>query len=74
VKAAIERACLFLVTKQEENGSWLVPTTAFHPPSGRPGRDKKTDEVYTYWGTAWGTLGLLHTLPVPAKGVKEKDQ
>jgi hypothetical protein len=68
VKAAIERARQFLVSKQEKNGSWLVPTTAFHPPTGR---EKKTDPVYAYWGTAWATLGLLHTLP-PADGVKQK--
>jgi hypothetical protein len=50
------------VTEQQKNGSWIVPTTAFHPPA-RPERDRKTDEVYTYWGTAWATLGLLQTLP-----------
>src|SRR5262249_17472293 len=67
VKVAIERACKFLTGKQEKNGSWLVPTIAFHAPSNRPGRDKKTDPIYTYWGTAWATLGLLHTLPAPTK-------
>jgi hypothetical protein len=72
VKAAVERGCTFLLTKQEKNGSWIVPSTAFHPPSGRPARDKKTDAVYTYWGTAWATLGLLHTLPVAAKDVDGK--
>jgi hypothetical protein len=68
VKAAIGRACKFLLTKQEKNGSWIVPTTAFHPPTGR---ERKTDPVYTYWGTAWARLGLLHTLPVPAEGMKK---
>src|SRR5262249_48573569 len=71
VKAAVERACKFLLTKQEKNGSWTVPSTAFHPPSSKPGRDKRTDAVYTYWGTAWATLGLLHTLPVAAKDVDD---
>jgi hypothetical protein len=70
--AAVERAGKFLVAAQQPNGSWLVPSTAFHPSSGRPERDKKTDEVYTYWGTAWATLGLLHTLPVPAKDAPAK--
>jgi len=74
VKAAIERACKFLLTKQEKDGSWTVPSTAFHPPSSKPGRDKRTDAVYTYWGTAWATLGLLQTLPVPAQGMKVKDK
>jgi squalene-hopene/tetraprenyl-beta-curcumene cyclase len=74
VKAAVGRACKLLLTKQEKNGSWTVPSTAFHPPSGKPGRDKRTDAVYTYWGSAWAILGLLHTLPVPAKDAKEKDR
>lgn len=69
--AAIERAVGFLSALQKEGGSWFVPTTAFHPPAGSE-RDHATDEVYTYWGTAWATLGLLHTLPVIAEGVREK--
>jgi hypothetical protein len=61
-KAAVERAIEFLVQTQEKNGSWHVPKRAFSPSSGDP---DPVDEVYTYWGTAWATLGLLHTLPLP---------
>ncbi len=68
-RTAIERAVTFLVTTQEKDGSWRVPTTAFHPCEGNPARERETDAVYTYWGTAWAILGLLHTLPVPAEGV-----
>jgi hypothetical protein len=74
VKAAVERACKFLVAKQEKDGSWLVPTTAFHTPSTKPGRDKRTDPVYAYWGTAWATLGLLHTLPAESPERKPQDR
>jgi hypothetical protein len=69
VKDAVERGRKFVLSKQEKNGSWDVATTAFHPSNWR---DKKTDPIYTYWGTAWATLGLLHTLPVPAKDVDGK--
>jgi hypothetical protein len=42
-------------------------------PAGRPARDRKTDEVYTYWGTARATLGLLHTLPAEAPEREPQD-
>ena len=66
-KAACERAVKFLVTTQDKNGARQVLTTAFSPPSGNAGREQETDAVYTYWGTAWATLSLLHTLPEGAK-------
>ena len=56
----------FLLRTQQPDGSWRVPTTAFHPLTGKP-RDARTDEVYTYWGTAWAALGLLSTLPDAAR-------
>jgi hypothetical protein len=71
-KEAIERATEFLVKTQQKNGSWTVLTKAFSPSEGNATREKKTDEVYTYWGTAWATLGLLHTLPMPNKAKKSK--
>ena len=52
----------FLLRTQQPDGSWHVPTTAFHPLTGKP-RDARTNEVYTYWGTAWAALGLLSTFP-----------
>lgn len=61
----VARAQSFLCTTQQADGAWRVPTTAFHPLTGRP-RDARTDDVYTYWGTAWATLGLLYSLPVSA--------
>jgi hypothetical protein len=49
-KEAIERATEFLVKTQQKNGSWTVLTKAFSPSEGNATREKKTDEVYTYWG------------------------
>jgi hypothetical protein len=65
VRTAGRRACQFLTSTQEKNGSWRVPSTAFLPSKGNAAREARTDEVFTYWGTAWATLGLLHTLPNP---------
>src|SRR5262249_10502809 len=53
----------YLLQTQRDDGSWEVLTPTFHASTGRTGRDLNTDEVYTYWGTAWSALGLLHALP-----------
>jgi len=65
-KTATAQATRFLTTTQQPDGSWRVPTTAFIPSRGNVARERRTDEVFTYWGSAWATLGLLHTLPVSA--------
>jgi Squalene-hopene cyclase C-terminal domain len=59
---AIQKGRDFLLKAQRKDGSWEVLTPTFHPKTGK-GRDANTDAVYTYWGTAWAALGLLHTLP-----------
>ena len=61
---AIAKAQAYLRGSQEPGGSWKVSTASFHPLTGKP-RDARTDDVYTYWGTAWATIGLLQTLPAP---------
>jgi Squalene-hopene cyclase N-terminal domain len=53
---AVRRAWGFLVRTQDEDGSWPVPQEAVN--TRRRGLN-----VYTYWGTAWATIGLLQTLP-----------
>ncbi|MBL8892120.1 MAG: hypothetical protein JNL67_19245 [Planctomycetaceae bacterium] len=56
---AVERARTFLVDSQQPDGLWNVP-----PDRMRPGRSSPILlEVISYWGTAWATIGLLHTLP-----------
>lgn len=53
---AVRRARGFLVRTQDEDGSWQVPQEAVNT-------RRRSLNVYTYWGTAWATIGLLQTLP-----------
>ncbi len=53
--ATIGRAQHFLVSTQTKNGSWEVKGT-------KEKKKERVEETATYWGTAWGTLGLLRTL------------
>lgn len=55
---AISRARQFLLSTQREDGSWLmVPRTS-------PERNaSKNLAPITYFGSAWGTLGLIRSLP-----------
>ena len=41
---------------QDKDGSWQVPQEAIN--TRRRGLN-----VYTFWGTAWATIGMLQTLP-----------
>jgi Squalene-hopene cyclase C-terminal domain len=50
---AVRRACRFLMTTQQHDGSWLVHTR----------NPNSHDPVISYYGTAWAVLGLLRTLP-----------
>jgi hypothetical protein len=58
---AVRRAWDFLLRTQENNGSWQTPQEAVN--TRRRGLN-----VYTYWGTAWATIGLLRTLPPSSNG------
>ena len=53
---AVSRAWEFLLRTQEKDGSWQVPQEAIN--TRRRGLN-----VYTFWGTAWATIGMLETLP-----------
>jgi len=54
----IHSAIQFLVTTQREDGSWLMTSRA------HPGAEPYKNPVpITYFGSAWGTLGLLSVLP-----------
>jgi squalene-hopene/tetraprenyl-beta-curcumene cyclase len=55
---AVRRAWKYLVRTQQPDGRWHAPS--------RETFSTKSDKVHdpsTHWGTAWATLGLLHTLP-----------
>jgi hypothetical protein len=54
----VRRAVTFLVTTQKEDGSWPMAQRAH--PDATPG---KNAIPITYFGSAWGTLGLLRSVP-----------
>lgn len=60
--AAVEKAVAFLLKHQRADGAWYQDhkrVSAKVRPEARP----TVDGIYTYWSTAWATLGLLSTLP-----------
>lgn len=60
---AVFRAEKYLLSTQGEDGSWAVPTTEIAAPATKPDRLKSLEIIYRFWGTAWATIGLSHTLP-----------
>ena len=52
----VTKAWQFLIQTQGADGSWNVPQEAINT------RERKLN-VYTYWGAAWATIGMLRTLP-----------
>lgn len=68
VADAVARAQHWLLKTQGADGSWPVDITHIsqNDRSG-PGKAKSFKDatgIYTYWGCAWATLGLLQGLPV----------
>ena len=59
---AIERARGYLIGAQQPDGSWTVYPEGFND-APNEGRLKRTAPIWTYWGSAWATIGLLETLP-----------
>ncbi len=56
------RARQWLLAHQRESGEWFTKSTLI---TALPGEAhiQRTDGIYTFWGTAWATLGLLESLP-----------
>lgn len=50
---AVRKALEFLISSQQDDGSWLVRT---RNPKGH-------DEIVTYYGTGWATIGIVRSLP-----------
>jgi hypothetical protein len=57
----ISRAHRYLLKTQQLDGSWSVASRSIHNDDGSEDYRKRTDKVYCYWGTAWATLGMLHS-------------
>jgi hypothetical protein len=55
-EAAVARALQFIVTTQQEDGSWAVKGT-------KEGKKNKVEETATFWGSAWATIALAQCLP-----------
>lgn len=57
-RAEIRRAVTFLVDTQKEDGSWVMKRR------GHPGVTPSKNVIpITYFGSAWGTLGLMRSMP-----------
>lgn len=57
-RAEVRRGVAFLVSSQKEDGSW--PMTSRAHPGAKPSANPVP---ITYFGSAWGTLGLLRSVP-----------
>jgi hypothetical protein len=63
----IRRGAAFLIASQNKDGSWAMTSRA------HPGAKPMTNPVpITYFGSAWGTLGLMRSLPKPAYPLSSK--
>jgi len=62
----------FLISKQASDGTWHVRTRMLSPAMVSPpyfetGFPYEKDQFISYAGSAWATMALLSTLPVPVK-------
>lgn len=66
--AAITRAQRWLIASQKEDGGWPVDYSKLSSTDrSKPEKAKSLKDatmIYSYWGTAWSTLGLLQGVPV----------
>ena len=65
---AVERGRNWLLSTQREDGSWPAQSTLFSKVD-RSGPTKASSlknvtDIYTYWGSAWATIGLLQAVPL----------
>lgn len=70
---AIGRAQRWLLDHQREDGGWAMDITCVSKVD-RSAPDKAKSlkaatEIYTFWGSAWATIGLLESVPVVEKAV-----
>ncbi|RBP39836.1 squalene-hopene cyclase-like protein [Roseimicrobium gellanilyticum] len=56
------RAVAYLLKTQREDGAWYQDHKRISNKI-RKEENPKVDGIYTYWSTAWATLGLLSTFP-----------
>jgi hypothetical protein len=65
---AIARAQSWLLERQLEDGGWAIDINKISKGDrSGPAKEKSFKDatgIYTYWGSAWATIGLLQGLPV----------
>jgi hypothetical protein len=68
---AIGRGRRWLLDQQREDGGWSIDITRFSKlDRSAPAKAKSFKDatgIYTFWGSAWATIGLLEGLPVAGK-------
>jgi squalene-hopene/tetraprenyl-beta-curcumene cyclase len=68
VRASITRAQHWLVAHQKDDGGWPVDYSKLSTTDrSKPEKAKSLKDatmIYSYWGTAWSTLGLLQGVPM----------
>lgn len=73
--AAIMRAQRWLIKNQKEDGGWPVDYSKISATDrSKPDKAKSLKDatmIYSYWGTAWSTLGLLQGVPVKQMSAAE---
>jgi squalene-hopene/tetraprenyl-beta-curcumene cyclase len=57
------RATHYLLRSQQPDGQWRVRSHSIHSEKVDDEYLKRTDDVYSYWGSAWAVIGLLQMLP-----------
>jgi hypothetical protein len=65
---AIARAQTWLLDRQREDGGWSIDITRISKMDrSGPAKAKSFKDatgIYTFWGSAWATIGLLQALPI----------
>jgi squalene-hopene/tetraprenyl-beta-curcumene cyclase len=68
IRATIMRAQYWLIAHQKDDGGWPVDYSKLSSTDrSKPEKAKSLKDatmIYSYWGTAWSTLGLLQGVPL----------
>lgn len=68
VATPIARGQAWLLDRQRDDGGWEIDITHIsRTDRSAPAKAKSFKDatgIYTFWGSAWATIGLLHGLPV----------
>jgi hypothetical protein len=57
------RATRYLLQSQQSDGQWRVNSHSIHSEKVDDEYLKRTNDVYSYWGSGWAIISLLHMLP-----------